>query len=235
MDKIPVFDDIDDFDIISPKEISDEDAISKFCIAILDTNDKNIGSGVIITPQGIFVSVAHNFKMSDVAIDYGAFYNNQHYEIEILYKEYEFGKTDLVIGCLKNFIPTEVDIDQYPLLIPCEHLSVGDKVIISGFKSLELPDAEILENFTFKPGRNLSKQRISKQIPKPDVSQEIVLKGYEGNAQVYMEREGAEKYEGFSGGPVYDDQNLYGIVISHFFLKSSYIYCKLLELGIFKQ
>ena len=233
MDNIKLYDDIDD--PVEPflRKISSEDSISKFCIAILDiTKNKYKGSGVILTPSGLFVSVAHNFDRPDT--NYIAYYNQKLYMIEFLCKEYEQGKTDLAIGRLINFIPTEVDRELYPLLISCEHLSVGEKVNISGFKSQELPEAEILERITLHDGLNLCKQRISKKVPVADISQEIVLKEYEGKAKVYMERVGAEKYCGFSGGPVYSNQNLYGLVISHFFIKSDYIKLKLLELDIHK-
>lgn len=221
MNKQKIYDDIDDFDEILPKQISEEDSISKLCIAIIDiTNNRYKGSGVILTHSGIFVSVAHNFDKVDA--DYSAYYNQQLYEIEILYKEYERGKNDLVIGRLINFFPNNLSNEQCPVLTSCERLSVGTDVNISGYKSYELPDTEILERITHN-GQNLVKQRICKQITIPDIPQEIVLKDYEGKVKVFMERIGAEKYCGFSGGPVYKDQNLYGLVISHFFLKSDYI------------
>ena len=234
MNKQVTYDDIDDYEDFSAKEISNEDFISRYCIAIFDvTNNRYRGCGVILTPQGIFVSVAHNFNKDDA--DYIAYFNQKPYEVEILHIEYEQGKTDLAIGRLIDFFSTDFNIEHYPVLTPCDDLSVGNEVNISGFKSYELPDSEVLERITLNDGQKLSKQRISKQIPVPDNSQEITLKEYEGKAKVYLERVGAEKYCGFSGGPVYIGQNLYGLVISHFFLKSDYIKLRLTDLNISDQ
>lgn len=231
MDTQEIYDDIDDYAEFSEKEISSEDLISRHCIAIFDvTNNIYRGSGIILTPQGTFISVAHNFNEDDA--DYIAYYNQRSYEIEILHIEYEQGKTDLVVGRLKDFFSTDFNIEHYPVLTSCENLSIGNQVNISGFKSYELPDMEVIERITIPDGRILSKQRFSKQIPIPDIPQEIVLKEYEGKAKVYMKREGAEKYCGFSGGPVYIGQNLYGLVISHFLLKSDYIILRLKELNV---
>ncbi len=213
-----IFDDID-YEYNQP-EFSNEDSVSQFCIAIFDaTNHRPIGTGVLINAQGFFISVAHNFNNEKCEIK--AFFEGRVYNILQLYKEYELGKFDLFIGQLISFDSDEYSNCTFPILVNPVRLDVGTKLCIAGFK--EISGTENLDVVNPIVDLQLTKQRFNSCVLEPDAIQKNLLTELGENFTFFLRSEGAEKYRGFSGGPVYFDGKIYGIVVSHYFLNADYI------------
>lgn len=72
-------------------------------------------------------------------------------------------------------------------------------------------------------GLQLTKQRFNSCVLEPDAIQKNLLEELGDDFTFFLGSKGAEKYKGFSGGPVYSDGKIYGIVVSHYFLNADYI------------
>lgn len=220
MDSFDIFDDID-FEYGEP-EFSKENSVSQYCIAIFDaTNHRPIGTGVLINSQGLFISVAHNFNNEKCEIK--AFFEGRVYNILQLYKEYELGKFYLFIGQLVSFNSDAYSNSIFPILAGPVQLEIRMKLCIAGFKELIITGTENLGISNPIADLHLIKQRLNSQVLEPDAIQKSLLTELGDNFTFFLRSEGAEKYKGFSGGPVYSDGKIYGIVVYHYFLKSDYI------------
>lgn len=220
MNTCEIYDDIDCEYI--EQEISKEDSVSEYCIAIFDaTNQKPIGSGIIIDSNGHFITAAHNFKKEKCMIK--AFFDGQVYEIETLYIEYERGARDLFIGKLVQFNSDKYQGCSFPKLDDIVQLKVDDELCVAGYKGVKLRGTDNLGVINPIGNLHLTKQRFNSNVTKPDAVQKMLQNDLECPITFFLEREGAEKYKGFSGGPVYSDGKILGIVISHYFLNADYI------------
>ena len=225
-------DDIDDYDDFSEERNAEDDAISKWSIAIFGDASTPNGSGVLINNSGVFISAAHIFKNENNILR--AWFDDQIYEIEIIYKEYETGNSDFLIGKLKDFQP--IRFCEFPILKDCVNLSFGSGVYVSGFKRTRVITTELIKRINIDNQFELIKQRQESKIVDFHIAQKnipIVLRGdclswreFICNAKEDM------KFSGFSGGPVYFQDELYGVVLSNYFLKSDYIMKKLDNLHI---
>lgn len=214
-----IYDDIDEY--AYPKDIA-EDEVSKYCIAIYNAATNTfIGTGVLIADDGLFISAGHNFKNS--IDDIKVFYNDKQYDIEKIYREYDEDFHDLAIGNLSNF--QDGTGFKYPVLTSCEDLKVGSEVSFAGFKSCSLYGSriELLGVACITSENEIYKMRITKDLPEPDSVQKILLQKAENRIMMFLPSEKAERYKGFSGGPIYAGNKVYGIIISTYFLKSDYI------------
>lgn len=225
-------DDIDDYDDFSEECLAEDDTISKWSIAIFGKDSTPNGSGVLINNNGIFISAAHIFKNDNNILK--AWFDDQIYEIEIIYKEYESGKYDFLVGKLKDFQP--IRFCELPILKDCVNLSIESSVFVSGFKRTRVITTELIKRINIDHQLELIKQRQESKIVDFHIAQKnipIVLRGdclswrkFTCHAKDDM------KFSGFSGGPVYFKDKLYGVVLSNYFLKSDYIMKKLDNLHI---
>lgn len=219
-----VYDDIDDYEEANCFPITaGEDTVSKFCIAIYDsTNNVAIGSGILLNSDGMFISAGHNFKKQNSK--FKAYINGEIYDISLLYYEYDSEELlDFAVGKLLNFNTQDYINENFPTLRDCSNLGIGSKINVAGFKSFKVRHAEVLEEINPMDGIYLFKQRKEFSIVEPDKSQNIISEQLNGRGIFYMPTAKANYYKGFSGGPAYIDDKIYGIVLSHYFLTSEYI------------
>lgn len=214
------YDDIDD-----EISFSDEDEIvAQQCLAIykldIDT-DVYVGSGIIVSKDGMFVSVGHNFKDK---CSYKAFFRDRPYNIQVIYKEYSIEHClDLFIGKLLNF--NHIDI---PLLgfLPTDNLQIGTNLRVCGYKSTLIGDKPIHQGIIITPQLKVNQYCIDTHILSRD---EWINRNYNRYGQrqdctivKYIDIN-TDKYSGLSGGPVYSDKGIHGILIADLFLPSEYI------------
>lgn len=218
-----VYDDIDEF-----VENNDEDNVTPFVLAIcIVCNDTltYIGSGVIISANGLFLTAAHNFKHDGGS--YIAHHNGKWYEIKVRYSKYIRGEKDLLIGELISFDSSTVDDKMEPNLGNCNNLSIEAGIDIAGYKSDRLfcpSDLVSTEQLIYKNHNiTLFKQRIHRMIMKPSSGQDFLEKDFNNNILFYLESNRSKYFRGFSGGAAYKDKSIYGIIISNYFLKMNYI------------
>lgn len=224
MQELYSYDDIDDIDDDGVfKEFAEEDSVSKFCIAIYNaTKNEPIGSGILLNSDGLFISAGHNFKNPDIKIK--AYFDGESYEIELSHIEYDRDSLlDFAVGKLQDFDSQKYGDAEFPILGNCSSINVGSRVNIAGYKSIIVRQADILEDMSMFEDCHLYKQRKEFTIVNPDTSQKILAEQLNGRGIFYMQRGEADTHKGYSGGPVYYGDRIYGIVISHYFLKSDYI------------
>lgn len=221
MEELDYFDDIDDCFYIECN--AEDDSVSRLCTAIYDaTNNLPIGTGVLISSDGLFISAGHNFKNDDIKVE--AYYAGRNYDVDVLYKEYDRTKLlDFAVGKLQAFNSQYCLETTMPILYDCSDLNVGSQIKIAGYKSTVVQNSDIIEEINPIEGVVVLKQRKEFSIISPDCSQRFISEILDGRGIFYMKCGDADAYKGFSGGPVYFDNKIYGIVISHYFLKSDYI------------
>lgn len=233
MNEVEIFDDIDaDYE---PLKYAEEDLVSKFCIAIYDaTNNVYIGSGVLLNSEGLFMSAGHNFKKSNV--QFGAYFDGKCYDVSLSFHEYDREELlDFAVGKLLNFDSHDYLADNFPKLRTCSDLKVGSAIKIAGFKSSIVIQAEVISELNPTDKIRIFKQRKEFSLIYPDRFQQILSEQLEGRGAFYMRTQDAECHTGFSGGPAYFENVIYGIVVSHYFLKSDYIIQCLKELSTIKR
>jgi hypothetical protein len=221
MQEIHSFDDVDDDDIMESN--TEDDNVSKYCIAIYNaSNNTAIGSGVLLDSQGMFISAGHNFKNSEVNVK--AYFGGKCYDVKLSYYKYDRDRLlDFAVGFLSKFDTHYYSNDVFPSLGSCSDLHPGSEVNAVGYKSSILNQAELIESINPAKDLRLYKQRKTFDIVNPDESQKIIFEELNGQGMFYMELQQAHAYVGFSGGPIYNDNIIYGIIISDYFLKSDYI------------
>lgn len=226
------FDDIDEFEDI-PEEINAaEDAISKLSIAIFGESSTPNGSGVVINDNGIFISAGHIFK--NEKDKFKAWLNDQIFEIEILYKEYDNEKSDFLIGKLKDF--QSIRFCELPIIKDCGNLLIGNTVYVTGYKRKRIITTDLLRRINIEKEFDLLKQRQESEVFGTNQTEKDIPIILQWNCLTWRKftYHGKEdmKFMGFSGAPVYNKDELYGIVLSNYFLKSDYIMTKLDEFKI---
>lgn len=226
MEETDVYDDID-YDIENYQDPK-EDCISTLCLAIYyETNSKTnfVGTGIIMSKDGIFISAAHNFK--DKKKEYKILYQGQSYEFEILYEEYIKGKQDLAICIITKFDSYLLDGISLPKFGECKNLEIGSPVDVVGYKSIRCYACELLSEDRNTTGKSFYKHRVHKQIINACNGQDRVEQDFNNEIMFYLDLRQTKYFGGFSGGPVYKDNLLYGIVLSNYFLKIDYILDKI--------
>lgn len=199
-----------------------DQTVSDQCIAIFDAiSDTYIGTGTLIDNLGMFISVAHNFN--NVGYAYKAYYNNKVYEIRTLVMEYDPERCkDMFIGELIDF--TEYDIKLLPLAE--QPVDYDSEIMICGFKSrriaqnpfkecIEITDKLEIQQYITK-ARVIDKEQWLKLLngkisprENDDVCQYIDIN--------------TSMYKGLSGGPLYSNNGIHGILIGDVYLPVEYI------------
>ena len=91
-----------------------------------------------------------------------AWFDDQIYEIEIIYKEYESRKYDFLLGKLKDFHPCR--FCELPILKDCVNLSFGSSVYVSGFKRTIVTTTDVIKRININHRYGLIKQRQESKI-----------------------------------------------------------------------
>lgn len=214
------YDDID-YEI----SFSDEDKIvARQCLAIYKSDlgkDVYEGTGIIVSKDGMFVSVSHNFKDK---CSYKAFFRNRSYNIQVIYTEYSIEHcSDLFIGKLLDFSNTDIPLFGFS---PTYNLQIGTNLRVCGYKSTLIGDEPIHQGVIIAPQLKVNQYCIDTHIISRD---EWINRNY----NLYGQRHGCtivkyidintDRYGGLSGGPVYSDKGIHGILIADLFLPSEYI------------
>lgn len=223
--EIEYYDDLDDFD--GEPQFANEDIISIVCFPIVNSKEvKNIGTGFLINKDGYFISVAHNFK--DPVENLKVYTNDDWYDIELICKEYDKEiYSDLVIGRIVN-LPNSYTYElNLPYLYTTQgNIDIGSEIKLLGFKSTSLIEADKLKEIYFGNGRSSHKLRITRNIidPKDDTVFTNIPSLICNEKILFFEKHSEDnKLGGFSGGPVYRNEGIFGLIISHYFLKMEYI------------
>lgn len=211
------FDDDPDFD----GEVELETRLNN-CIAIFnESEDKYIGSGFIIDKTGIFLSAGHNFK--DTGIKYKAYYQQNEYEIETIYSEYDGIGKDLFIGNLVGF---KEDIDETFCFGRADELQLNQRLYIKGFNSTEyggISRSIQIKNHTLFEHDILTRLTVLEE--RKDISP--IRHNVDSRLQCenirLLDLPNPEKYYGLSGGPVYNQNKIYGVCIADMFIPMEYI------------
>ena len=207
------YDDIDDDNEDVDFSPSDR-AIANQCIAIYDVvTNVYIGSGVLISNQGLFISAAHNFN--DVGHAWGAFFNGKLYKIKTLFIEYHQDSVkDLFIGELVNF--NQYDFTIVPLA-NSESISEEKELKVCGYKSKDIIAPPINKGIKISDKLYVNQYCPTVHIVAPKIRQKIsksVLNGVDIDVR---------KYKGLSGGPIYGKYGIYGILKGNLYLTTEYI------------
>lgn len=214
-------DNFDDFieDDLFELSLSGEDTISCLCFSIFEEPAEPVGTGFIVDKTGLFVSAGHNFKYDGRCLK--AMFRGEVYELDLLYKEYTCREPiEFAIGRLRNFKETI----QEPIIANNEAAAPGSKISLCGCKEHIVPQSEILETIELPSTRKVFKQRVDRVIPEIGVSHplRIIVEESKGVAIPFEEIDPPQKLNGFSGGPVYIENKILGIITSHCFIKSDY-------------
>lgn len=189
-------------------------AVANQCIAIYDVvTNVYIGSGILISNQGLFISAAHNFN--DVGHACGAFFNSKLYKIKTLFIEYDQDSIkDLFIGELVNY-------DQYDFaIVPLansERIAEEKELKVCGYKSKDITAPPINKGIKISDKLYVNQYCPTVHIVAPEIRQKIsksVLNGVDIDVR---------KYKGLSGGPIYGEYGIYGILKGNLYLTSEYI------------
>lgn len=213
--------DIDDFleDESDNLNIKEGDNISNLCFSVFDSESgAPIGTGFIVDNYGLFVSAGHNFKTED---NIKAYFQGKEYDIKLLEKEYvEREPIEFAIGRLLNF---DLEI-QEPTFATEENLNIGFEIKLCGLKKDIVHQSEILEKISLPSGILIYKQRVGRIIPeiRRNNPLSIVIEDSKGFAVPFETIEKALNIHGFSGGPAYVGNKIYGIITSHYFIKTDY-------------
>jgi len=210
-------DDIDDFLDEEVEEITlrEEDSISELCFSIFDSDcNTPIGTGFVVDKTGWFISAGHNFKTSNVK----AKFRSNVYDIELLEKVYEpLEPVEYAIGKLIDF---NIDVPE-PSFATGESCDIGMKINLCGCKKDLVNQSEVLDIITLPSGINVHKQRITKEIPEIKWNDPLsaIVKDSNGIAVPFELHNQLCHLRGFSGGPAYIGNKIYGIITSHCYIK----------------
>ena len=207
------YDDIDD-DIEEVYFSPLDKAVANQCIAIYDiVTNVYIGSGILISNQGLFISAAHNFN--DVEHACGAFFNGEPYKIKTLFIEYDQDPIkDLFIGELVNFKQYDCPIVS---LANSEWLSEEKELKVCGYKSVGNIAHPINKGIRISEKLYVNQYCPTVHICAPEIELNIdenVFRGIDLNVK---------KYGGLSGGPIYGAAGIYGILKGNLYLTAEYI------------
>ena len=192
-----------------------------------DIPDVNpVGSAFLIDSMGTFVTVGHNFNRTSVA-KFGAPNFTDFREIELFHIEYDRDLgIDLAIGKLCGYKSNA----HMPKLCSAKNLEIGTKLWLCGYKSFLVDGADEISVHKYGNGLTLHKQCIQKEvieIPKNDFALIQRMKECNGSALPFESNSEGDKLKGYSGGPVYIGPNIYGVIVSHYFITSDYIVTRL--------
>ena len=197
-----------------------------------------LGTGFFVTSEGHFVSAGHNFKHRDR--DFFALIDNALYEIREICHEYnekdcqiEPTYLDLQIG--KVEISKTID---FVIFGEISDLKKGDQLLVSGFKSQELPQNELV----------IQSHSINISVIDIDLFYYSVLGVFKCNGVLFPRRKDPPlqhfincislnnvdlQLNGLSGSPLLKDCRCYGLLIrKDSYLSSNYILSKLKEYSI---
>lgn len=206
------YDNLDDVEAVDFSPL--DKAVANQCIAIYDVvTNVYIGSGILITNQGLFVSAAHNFN--NVGHACGAFFNGEPYEIKTLFIEYDQDLIkDLFIGELVNYKQYDFPIVS---LADSERIAEEKELKVCGYKSKDILAYPINKDIKISDKLYVNQYCPSVHIVAPEIRQKIdgrILKGVDIDVK---------KYEGLSGGPIYGAFGVYGILKGNLCLTAEYI------------
>lgn len=219
--------DIDDLFEEESEEITlkEEDRISKLCFSIFDSNNGTpIGTGFLVNKTGLFLSAGHNFKTPNVK----AIFRGNIYDIELIEKEYEPREpVEFAIGRLIDF---NIDVPE-PSFAIGEVCEIGTKIDLCGCKKDLVNQSDVLDIITLPSGINIHKQRITKEISeiKKNDPLSIIVEDSKGIAVPFEHHDQLNTLHGFSGGPAYIGNKIYGIITSHCYIKADYWWPTLLK------
>lgn len=222
---------MDDLDYINNEIIQkgEEDLFSFLTFPIFNaTENKPIGTGFFISQDGIFVTAAHNFKSP--SSDHRVYLHSSFYSIELLYMEYDPSQNkDLVFGKLIGYLSLH-NIPIYKIDFENEfNFKDGDSFSITGFKSKVLNDSEYVKEISINKDLTEYQMRIKSTLFDYSynslIKEEIEISG--NSIYPFTQQLHTDFLKGFSGGPVYKDHKIYGMVISKFFVRMDYILKKL--------
>ena len=195
-----------------------------FPIKGYDCNDnfKDGGTGFLINNDGVFVTAAHNLLNRN--LKYVAIKNDEDLEFSICFIEYVDRKYRDNI-CCKDLAICKIkkSIDLIPMLKFKEFQHI--KVKIRGFK--RDPQQFGLTYITF------GKLYLHEYCFDSFKETSNTSSNYDKSKNVAsLELNPGKEYHGLSGGPVFDENNIYGMLIGKDYILSNYIISKLNELGI---
>lgn len=210
--------------------------ILKNCFPIyhLPTNkdDKfDSGTGFLINDDGMFLSAGHVFKEGNEIDAYNALFDGNEYQIKCIYREYndEIAK-DLFIGGLVNFnkkLPFCTTLGNSDLIVDGDYLAFAGYNIRKDILGKDAMSDYIMQHsehtfyghaLTAKlvPPENIERYKcsIDKRLMSPIMK---VLSKV------------PKECHGLSGGPVYSDSIIYGVLLADVFVTSNYISGRLEE------
>jgi len=214
-----LYDDIDDGISFS----NEDEIIAQQCLAIYKSEqgkDKYVGTGVIISNEGLFVSVGHNFKENCI---YKASYKSILYNIDVIYNEYSKEQ------CLDFFIGKLLDFNCSNSLVgfaPTDKLQIGANLRVCGYKATLIGDTPIHQGIIITPQLKVNQYCIDTHILSKEewLSHQVDMLTPRKDCNIFKYIDvNTERYMGLSGGPVYSTEGIHGILIADLFLPSEYI------------
>lgn len=196
-----------------------------------ETNTVSLGTGFFINNEGYFVTAGHVLKKIEQI--YKAVIDDNEYDFELIFIEYMIKESqnppickDLAICKLKNKIKKEI---SYVL---DSNFSSGKILTLDGFSKQNYPGrATIGAQRTNQHFYRwvATAQDIKKQDPGEIKNTDIDKRPYCKNTRSLVVK---RELNGLSGGPVYDNTSIYGMLISNEYILSEYIIEKLDQLKI---
>lgn len=202
-------------------DVPEQEAISTICIQIFNASTNSyVGTGFIVNSEGYFLSAGHNFKYCIES--YRACFNTHEYSIEEIHKEHYYSEEnqDLFIGRLSGFSES-VSGDFH--LKETIGLNVGDPLNIYGFNSHNYGGDTPLE----VRNKTLYHHMLRLHLETPDCKKNLAREQQDTrlrNEEIkVLSSFCTREYAGVSGGPVYSENNIYGVCLADLFLPTEYI------------
>ena len=204
------------------------DSVKSACFLIINNGnpESSNGTGFIINSSGYFLTACHNIH-EDVE-SCTAYYDNGEYLIRMIYKEYDQEGKDFFLGQLKDFDNApNITFD----LLRTDSLTIGDSLHTYGFNQHhyygESPIIRVNDISYYSHKLNLTLVTLEEKSAFRRLDPRI------GNENIKLLNDfSTTKYYGLSGGPVYFENTVCGVLIADMFVPSYYIIETCRENGI---
>lgn len=225
---------IDELDIDDECMGNDIFEIQNNCLAVFSSENNFKGTGFLIDDDGTFISAGHIFKNAD--LEYYVYYRDSKYDYKTICFEYrEYNKytsesqicEDLFIGKLLDF---HEEIVSSFHLSKTSSLNINDTVFVIGYQTCP---QNIVTDMTI----NDISLYLNKICPTLCCANGIITNKNNLNLDsrlkmkniLTLKIENIEKCHGLSGGPVFREKEIFGVLIADMFISSEYILQKLGE------
>lgn len=235
MKPIMTIDNLDDFEEEN-LEMAIDKTIENNCLVIFSPKSKSHGTGFLIDADGTFLSAGHVFK--NTSVEHCVYYKGNKYDYETILIEYTDNDAylcdsklckDLFVGRLLDF--HDDAFDSSFCLGDSSALNIGTFLFAAGYKrvranymeSLQVIDG-VLMYCHEQPFLLCSPENIFARDENRKLDVRLGMKNVKA-----LDIPCVGIWHGLSGGPVFHDKEIYGVLIADMFITAEYIKSNLLD------